>query len=139
MTPQPWSRKIVGVIGIGALVIAFVLWKAWGASTSQASTASAFVVPQDFHWGENAQRPTPTPAAQPTTIVKYVYAQQQTASSMATPKPSCQPCQERWSRYRAAIENGLGRDEQERTYEIPSVVNSMPGNLYSGARTATWR
>jgi hypothetical protein len=49
-----------------------------------------------------------------------------------TPAPACQPCQERWTRYREAITNGFGKEEQEhQTYELPQV--------YSTPNPLAWR
>ncbi len=111
MNPQPHKHSFLHIlVGIG-IVSAGIFYLA--TRPSQATAPTLQPLHQSFDWGQDEQRPTPkpTPMAFPTVAFQRAFVQQ------TAPSP-CQPCEERWSRYRAAIEAGLGRDDYR---EIPQA------------------
>jgi hypothetical protein len=118
MNPQPrknWFLSILAGIGIITAGIFYLATR-----PSQATAPTLQTLHQSFDWGQDEHRPTPlpTPVALPTVAMQRTFVQQ-------TAPPPCQPCQERWSRYRSAIEAGLGKDDY-RTREIPQIIPTNP-------------
>src|SRR5689334_1201947 len=114
MNPQPHKNWFLHIVATIVIISAGIFYLA--TRPSQATAPALQTLHQSFDWGQNAQRPTPrpTPMALPTVAIQRAFVQ-------PTAPASCQPCEERLNRYRAAIETGLGKDDY-RTRQIPQAI-----------------
>jgi hypothetical protein len=123
VNPQPyknWFLKIcAGIIAVSVGII-------YIANRPSAAKAPALQTLRTSNEFQTAQRPLPQPkpSALPTIAAPMA------VFKPPTPPPTCQPCEERWGRYRQATEAGLGKDDY-RDYSVREIPQAVPPTAYS--------
>jgi hypothetical protein len=120
MTPQPHKNWFLHIVAGIVVITAGIFYLATRPTQDAAPAVQA--LHHSFDWGDDEQRPTPkpTPMALPTVAIQRAFVQ-------PAPPPTCQPCEERWNRYRTAIETGLGKDDY-RDYHVREIPQAVPNN-----------